>query len=82
MAGGISVPVCGKLTISGAGKAITVEQTIDSIAQGATETASVPLPRLPPTGRPVTVTVNVKAVAGEKKTDNNKQSYQAVFTSS
>jgi CARDB len=70
------------LKIAGAGKGVTVDQTIDSVAQGATATASVPLPSLPPTGRPVTITVTVKAVPGEKKLDNNKQSYQAIFTSS
>jgi CARDB protein len=71
-----------KVTLSGAGKPISVEQQIDSIKAGATATASVPLPSLPATGRPVTITVSVKPVPGEKKTDNNKQSYQAIFTSS
>ena len=70
------------LKISGAGKAVSVDQSIDSIAQGATATASVPLPSIPPTGRPVTITVTVKPVPGEKKIDNNKQAYQAIFTSS
>src|SRR4051794_4976028 len=70
------------LKIAGAGKAVTVDQVIDSIAQGATATASVPLPSIPPTGRPVTITVTVKGVPGEKKLDNNKQSYQAIFTAS
>jgi hypothetical protein len=68
--------------IAGAGKPITVDQQIDQIAQGETATASVPLPSLPPTGRPVTITVTVKGVPGEKKLDNNKQSYQAIFTAS
>jgi hypothetical protein len=71
-----------QVRISGAGKPISVDQQIDSIAQGATATASVPLPSLPPTGRPVTITVTVKGVPGEKKLDNNKQSYQAIFTAS
>jgi hypothetical protein len=71
-----------QLRVSGAGKPITVDQSIASIAQGATATASVPLPSLPPTGRPVTINVNVKAVAGEKNLTNNKQTYQAIFTSS
>ncbi|MFL5894855.1 MAG: CARDB domain-containing protein [Thermoleophilaceae bacterium] len=69
-----------KLTISGAGKPISVEQQIDSIAAGETQTASVPLPSLPPSGRPVTIAVSVLPVPGEKKTDNNKQSYRAIFT--
>ena len=70
-----------RVSVTGAGKAIKVEQQIQSIAQGATETASVPLPSLPPSGRPVTITITVLPVPGEKKVDNNKQSYQAVFTS-
>ena len=69
-----------KVTISGAGKPITVQQQIDTINAGETQTASVPLPRLPATGRPVTIAVQVLPVPGEKKLDNNKQSYQAVFT--
>jgi hypothetical protein len=71
-----------QVSITGAGKPIKVDQSIATIAQGATETASVPLPSLPATGRPVTITVNVKAVPGEKKTDNNKQTYAAIFTAS
>ena len=71
-----------QLSISGAGKPISVDQQINTIAQGQTATASVPLPSLPPTGRPVTITVTVKPVPGEKKLDNNTQKYQAIFTSS
>lgn len=71
-----------QVRISGPGKPISVDQQIDTIAQGATATASVPLPSLPATGRPVTITVTVKAVPGEKKLDNNKQTYQAIFTAS
>jgi hypothetical protein len=69
-----------QVRIVGSGKPISVDQQIPSITQGATETASVPLPSLPATGRPVTITVTVKAVPGEKKVDNNKQAYQAIFT--
>lgn len=71
-----------QVKITSSGKPISVDQQIDTIAQGADATASVPLPTLPPTGRPVTIAVTVKAVPGEKKTDNNKQSYQAIFTAS
>jgi CARDB len=68
--------------IAGAGKPISVDQPISTIAQGATATASVPLPTLPATGRPVTITVTVQGVPGEKKLDNNKATYQAIFTAS
>lgn len=71
-----------KVNVSGAGKPTSVDQQIATIAAGETATASVPLPSLPATGRPVTIAVTVKAVPGEKKTDNNKQSYQAIFTAS
>lgn len=71
-----------KVTISGVGKPISVQQQIASINAGETQTASVPLPSLPPTGRAVTITVSVLPVPGEKKVDNNKQTYQAVFTAS
>jgi hypothetical protein len=74
--------VVARLTISGAGKPISVEQQIDTIAAGETKTVSVPLPSLPATGRPVTITVLTKPVPGEKKVDNNKQVYQAIFTAS
>lgn len=71
-----------QVKISGSGKPINVDQQIATVAQGATETASVPLPSLPATGRPVTISVTVKGVPGEKKLDNNKQSFQAIFTAS
>jgi hypothetical protein len=69
-----------QVRVAGAGKPVSVDQQITTIAQGATATASVPLPSLPPTGRPVTINVTVKAVPGEKNLTNNKQTYQAVFT--
>jgi hypothetical protein len=69
-----------QVRISGAGTPISVDQQIPTIARGATATASVPLPTLPPTGRPVTITVTVKGVAGEKNLSNNKATDQAIFT--
>ena len=73
--------VAVRLTISGAGKPITVEDSIDTIAAGETQTASLPIPSLPATGRPVTISIRIEAVPGEEKTDNNRGSFQAVFTS-
>ena len=69
-----------RLTINGAGKPIVVTQTIPSIAQGQTATASIPLATAPPTGLPVTIKVEVQAVPGEKNTTNNRAQYSAVFT--
>jgi hypothetical protein len=69
-----------RLAISGAGKPITVEERIPTIAPGEQKTVNIPLAATPPTGRPVTITVQVQAVPGEKKLDNNKATYPAVFT--
>ena len=69
-----------RVTPEGGGQAITGSDTVDTIAQGASATASVALPRVPPTGEAVTITVRVRAVPGEEMTDNNEQEYPAQFT--
>jgi hypothetical protein len=69
-----------RLSITGAGKPIQVEERLDTIAPGTQKTVSIPLAAAPPTGRPVTIQVQVQAVPGEKKVDNNKASYPAVFS--
>ena len=72
------VPV--RIEISGAGDPIEVEDQIDAIAAGETQTVSIPLAETPPTGQPVTITVTIEAVPGEEKTDNNTAEYSAVFS--
>jgi len=72
------VPV--KVSITGAGKPIVVQQRLPSIAAGQSKTVSLPLAAAPPTGRPVTVTVQIVGVPGEKNLDNNKGTFAAVFT--
>jgi hypothetical protein len=62
------------------GAAITGSDTVDAIARGATATATVRLPRAPAAGTATTITVRVRKVPGEQKTDNNEQEYQALFT--
>jgi hypothetical protein len=69
------------LTIEGSGgKPIKVSRTIDTVARGATAEASLALGQKPPTGAPVRVGVVVDKVPGEQKTDNNKASYDVLFT--
>ena len=68
------------LSIVGAGRPIVREQTIPSIAAGTQKVVTIPLAATPPLGRPVTIRVNVKPVPGEKKLDNNRASYPAIFT--
>jgi hypothetical protein len=68
------------VTVEGeSGAAIRGSDTVDAIARGATATASVRLPRTPPTGQALTITVRVRAVPGEEMEENNTQEYQALF---
>jgi len=69
-----------KVAIRGAGKPIELEEKLPEIAAGQTKTVSVPLSSTPPAGQPVTIRVEIAAVPGEKKTDNNKGSFPAVFS--
>jgi hypothetical protein len=69
-----------RLSITGAGNPINRTQTIDAIAAGETKTATIPLAATPPTGRPVTITVQILPVPGEKNLTNNKATFSAVFT--
>jgi CARDB protein len=62
------------------GKAVNVDQTISRIAAGDTQTVSIPISDQPSTGSLTNVTVEIASVPGEKKTDNNKATYQVVFT--
>jgi hypothetical protein len=72
------VPV--RVTLGRGGDEIEVEEEVDSIGAGETKTVNVPLTEAPPTGRAVPITIEVEAVPGEKKTDNNRQTYSAIFT--
>lgn len=73
-----SIPVMVRL--SGAGEPIEVEDELETIAAGETETITVPLAAKPPTGQPVTVEVSVEPVPGEEKIDNNEGAFQVTFT--
>jgi len=69
-----------RVQITGAGKPITVEQKIANFPHGTSQTVNVALAQTPPKGQPVKINVNVLPVPGEKKTDNNKATYPAIFT--
>lgn len=73
-----NIPV--KVTISGAGKPIVVQAQLAAISAGQSKTVSIPLAAAPPTGRPVTITVQIAGVPGEKNLTNNKGTFAAVFT--
>jgi hypothetical protein len=69
-----------KVTLGRGASAQTLEGRIDSIARGETKSVSIPVKKTPPTGQAVPITVEVQPVPGEKKTDNNKQTFSAIFT--
>ena len=69
-----------KVTLGRGGSAQTLEGRIDSITRGQTKSVSIPVKKTPPTGQAVPITVDVQPVPGEKKTDNNKQTFSAIFT--
>jgi hypothetical protein len=59
---------------------ISASKTVDKVASKAEATANVTLPKAPRAGEVYTVAVSVAPVPGEQKTDNNKQTYQVLFT--
>lgn len=66
--------------ISGSGKPITLNRTVDRTAKKTDAEVSIPLDRAPPVGQAVTVEATVRPVPGEGKTDNNSQKYTVIFT--
>ena len=72
------VPV--RVTIGRGDDAIELEDTLDTIAAGETKTVAIPLAEQPPTGQSVPIEIEVEAVPGEEKTDNNKGEFSAIFT--
>jgi subtilase family serine protease len=62
------------------GKPITAQKRVPSTKPGANTEVTVPLGQAPPIGTPVTIEVSVPKVPGEQKTDNNRQTYTAIFT--
>ncbi len=63
----------------GSGDPVTLSDTIDQIAPGASAIAELALEDPPPLGAAVTIRVRVAPVPGEEKTDNNQAEYQAIF---
>ncbi|HYJ00260.1 MAG TPA: hypothetical protein VEX36_11385 [Thermoleophilaceae bacterium] len=73
------VPV--KVTIGSGADAISAEAVLDTIAAGETKTVDVPIDEQPPTGQNIPISVEIEAVPGEEKTDNNVGDFSAIFTS-
>lgn len=71
--------VKAKVTITGGPTPLAVERTLESVPAGGSETVTLPLADNPPTGRPVTVEVQVESADGEGRTDDNESSFPATF---
>jgi hypothetical protein len=67
------------LRVSGAGRPISVRKEISKTTAGQAAETEIPLGRRPPVGTPVTITVSVTPVRGERTRDNNRQEYPALF---
>jgi hypothetical protein len=68
------------LKIEGGPKPIRVTKNVPSVAAGATASATLSLDSPPPFDAPVDISIEVKAVPGEEKKDNNKAQYSALFS--
>jgi len=68
------------VTVGAGGDAIALESVLDEIAAGETQSVQIPLSEEPPTGQTVPITVEIAAVPGEEKTDNNQGEFSATFT--
>jgi hypothetical protein len=69
-----------KVKVGSGDDAIELEKPLDEIAAGETKAVTIPLGEQPATGQSVPVEVEVEAVPGEQKTDNNTASYSVIFT--
>ncbi len=67
------------LRVEGGPEPIRVTDNVPALAAGETAAATLALETAPPLETPVTITVEVKAVPGEEKRDNNKAEYEAAF---
>ena len=66
--------------LDGAGEPQRIARTIDTVAQGAEAEANLQFESAPTTGEALTLSVEVRPVPGEEKTDNNEQTYPVLFT--
>jgi hypothetical protein len=65
--------------VTGNGAPIKAQTTVPTTTAGQQATASVQLPKSPPTNGAVTIKVTVEKVPGEQSLDNNTASYPALF---
>jgi hypothetical protein len=68
------------VSITGGSSPIDLDRPITRIGPGATATVTIPISPRPPSGRQVTVNVEVAPVPGEQVQDNNRASYTVTFS--
>lgn len=66
--------------ITGGPKPISVNKRLNQTKAGTQAAVTINLPTVPPKGSSTTMTVTIRPVNGEKKTDNNSSSYTVLFT--
>jgi hypothetical protein len=65
--------------ITGGPKAISVTKRLNQTKAGTQASVTINLPTVPPKGSSTTMTVAIKPVNGEQKTDNNSSTYTVLF---
>jgi hypothetical protein len=73
-----NVTITAKVT--GGPKTISATKRLNQTKAGSTAAVPMTLSSVPPKGSSTTLTVTIKPVRGEKKTDNNTQTYTILFT--
>jgi hypothetical protein len=66
--------------ISGGPKTITATKRLNQTKAGSQAAVPIQLTSVPPSGSSTTMTVQIKPVRGEQKTDNNTATYTILFT--
>jgi hypothetical protein len=66
--------------ITGSGPTVKASKVVPNTTAGQPTSVDVPLSQSPSTAGPATIKVTVEKVPGETKTDNNTQTYSALFT--
>jgi hypothetical protein len=66
--------------ISAGAQQVSLTTTVPKIARGQTAEARLPLNKTPPLDSAATIRVQIAPVPGEKKVDNNRSEYPALFS--
>lgn len=68
-----------RVSITRGGEPLELEEQVDTLPAGALRAVTIPLATTPPLDRPLGLQLEVEPVPGERKTDNNRATFQATF---